>query len=75
MLIELRCPSCGRAFLPSREDVLGGPGWYRRCPDCRQVFHDPDVPTNAGLRKAIVASLAALLPPSAGTTGQRGRPS
>jgi hypothetical protein len=35
MVIELTCQACGAAFVPTREDVLKGPGWYRRCPSCR----------------------------------------
>ena len=37
MVIELVCQECGRAFVPTREDLLRGPAHYRVCPPCRAL--------------------------------------
>jgi hypothetical protein len=34
-MIELTCTHCGAVFVPTRDDVLRGPAWYRLCPSCR----------------------------------------
>lgn len=41
MSLELTCKQCGRAFVPTREDLVRGPGWYRFCSEfCRRAARD-----------------------------------
>jgi hypothetical protein len=54
-MIELACRTCGAPVVPTREDVLRGPAWYRHCPSCRG---------------AIIGS-PALSPAESPTTGPR----
>jgi hypothetical protein len=35
LLIELHCRLCGRAYVPTREDLARGPETYHRCLSCR----------------------------------------
>jgi hypothetical protein len=42
MVIELTCPDCGARFVPSRDDLVRGPAWYARCPDCRPALAPPE---------------------------------
>jgi uncharacterized OB-fold protein len=45
ILIELHCRNCGRAYVPTREDLARGPEVYHRCPECRPpAARDPEVP-------------------------------
>jgi hypothetical protein len=46
-MIELRCRQCGVAYVPTRGDLVRGPGWYRLCPGCR-----PAKPANGNLMDA-----------------------
>ena len=41
-LVEIHWVRCGRAFVPSRDDLCRGAEWYRRCPDCRPAQDDID---------------------------------
>ena len=51
-MIELVCQSCGQPFIPSREDLLRGPAWYRRCSACCQPRIGTTQPQAEGLRRA-----------------------
>jgi hypothetical protein len=44
MLIELHCRLCGRAYVPTAEDLRRAPEVYHRCPACRPPeIVDPEV--------------------------------
>lgn len=43
MAIEMTCRTCGKAYVPSRAEILKGPDHYRVCPDCRRAIQNGDV--------------------------------
>jgi hypothetical protein len=50
MLIKLYGRLCGRAYVPTREDIACGPEVYHRCPECRppeRVSENVEVPSDA----------------------------
>jgi hypothetical protein len=35
VIVELTCGGCGDPYTPTRDDLLRGSEWYRKCPECR----------------------------------------